>query len=68
MELATVISKGVEIAPDLLAIAGGIVTTASIITAGTRTPNPNTFWGKCYRVLELFALVVGKAKQSGLGK
>jgi hypothetical protein len=40
-----------------------VVSVASVITASTETPPPDTFLGKLYRILELLALVVGKAKQ-----
>lgn len=40
-----------------------VVSVASIITASTETPDPNTILGKMYKILELLALVVGKAKK-----
>lgn len=47
----------------ILSIASAAVTIASVVTAATDTPPPETILGKLYRVLELLALVVGKAKQ-----
>ena len=40
-----------------------IVSVASVITASTETPKPETVLGKLYKILELLALVVGKAKK-----
>lgn len=68
MSIITIIDTAVQVAPEVITVATGVVTAASIITAGTKTPDPSTFWGKCYKVIELFALVFGKAKQSGLIK
>lgn len=46
-----------------IAILGSVVIIASLITAGTKTPDPSTKLGKVYRVIELLALVVGRAKK-----
>jgi len=32
---------------------------------GTRTPNPSTFLGKIYKMIEWASLTFGKAKQTG---
>lgn len=40
----------------------GIVTVASAITAITPTPKDDSFFGKFYKIIEVFALVVGRAK------
>jgi hypothetical protein len=40
-----------------------VVSIASVATASTPTPAPETFLGKLYRIIEVLALVVGKAKQ-----
>lgn len=53
----------VGIAEQLVTIAGAVVIVASLITAGTKTPDPNTKWGKAYKVIEVLALVFGKAKK-----
>jgi hypothetical protein len=47
----------------ILQIATGVVTIASIITANTDTPDPATWLGKVYRVIEILAIVYGKTKQ-----
>ena len=46
-----------------IAILGSIVLIASLITAGTKTPDPATKLGKVYKVIEVLALVVGRAKE-----
>lgn len=40
-----------------------VVVIASLITAGTETPDPDTKLGRIYRVIEYLGLVIGKAKQ-----
>jgi hypothetical protein len=50
-------------ADTILSTATGVVTIASIVTSSTDTPAPDTLLGKLYRVLEVRALVIGKAKQ-----
>jgi len=47
----------------IINVATGIVTIASIITAATPTPKPDSALGRIYRLIEVFALVVGRAKQ-----
>jgi len=41
----------------------GLISVASIICAMTDTPSDDEFVGKIYKLLELFAINVGKAKQ-----
>lgn len=41
---------------------------ASAITALTPTPKDDAFAAKFYRVIELLALVVGRAKEPGIEK
>ena len=48
---------------DLFNIATAAVTLASAITAVTPTPKDDAMVAKAYKVLEYFALVIGKAKQ-----
>lgn len=49
--------------PDrILTAATSVVTIASIVTASTDTPPPETALGKLYKILEVLALVMGKAK------
>mgnify|MGYP005823694121 CR=1 FL=1 len=51
--------------PEIIAAITSIVTVASIIIAGTKTPDPNSALGKIYKVLEWSALNIGRAKQTG---
>ena len=46
-------------------LIAAVVTAASTITAVTPTPNPDTFWGKAYKILDLLALNIGNAKDTG---
>ncbi len=49
----------------LLADPSHIVTAAAALAAATPTPDPASVWGKLYRVLEIFALNVLHAKETG---
>jgi len=49
----------------ILSTLTGIVTIASIIVAGTRTPSPDTIMGKIYKAVEFLSLTIGKAKEKG---
>lgn len=40
-----------------------IISVASIVAAGTETPDPNSRLGKAYKIIDLVAINVGKAKQ-----
>ena len=51
-----------------IAILGSVVLIASLITAGTKTPDPATKLGKVYKVIEVLALVVGRAKDCSVKK
>lgn len=53
----------IGIGEQFITIAGAVVIVASLITAGTKTPDPDTKWGKAYKVIEVLALVFGKAKK-----
>ncbi len=53
----------VGIGQQVITIAGAIVIIASLVTAGTKTPDPATKWGKAYRVIEALALVFGRTKK-----
>jgi hypothetical protein len=52
----------------ILTTITGIITIASVLIAGTRTPDPDTFLGKAYKLLEFLSLTIGKAKQTGTDK
>ena len=49
-----------------LSILGSVVIAASIITSMTPTPAPGCRLARAYRVLELAALLFGRAKDTGL--
>ena len=42
-----------------------VVAAASMMINGTRTPSPDTFFGKIYKMIEWASLTFGKAKQTG---
>jgi hypothetical protein len=48
---------------EYLEIALAIHAAASILVALTPTPHDNKFVEKAYKVIEIFALVIGRAKQ-----
>ena len=43
----------------------GIVVVASVIVGGTKTPDPDSWLGKAYKLLEWASLTFGKAKETG---
>lgn len=65
MAIEQVFQTIVDVAPEVFSIATAVVTGASIITAGTRTPAPDSIWGKIYKVIEWCAFLFGNAKKSG---
>ena len=46
----------------LLAILTGVISVASLIASLTPTPKDNTVVGKLYKLVDLLALNIGKAK------
>ena len=44
--------------------ATALVTVASVVAAMTLTPRDDTFVGKLYKVVELLAVNVGRAKET----
>ena len=59
------ISYIIENSDTIISTATGVVTIASVITASTDTPKPDTWLGKLYKILEILALVLGKTKHKG---
>jgi hypothetical protein len=59
--LAT-ITYAFDNADTIISTATAVVTAASILTAATDTPKPDTWLGKLYKILEVLALVIGRAK------
>jgi|TARA_R110000851_G_scaffold215067_1_gene367783 hypothetical protein len=49
-------------------VAAAAVLLASSITALTPTPKEGTFLGKVYKVIEVLALNIGKAKEKAAAK
>jgi hypothetical protein len=49
----------------IISTVTGIITVASLIIAGTKTPDPDTLLGKLYKVVEFLSLTIGKAKETG---
>jgi hypothetical protein len=50
---------------EIIEAVMGVVVVASLIVAGTKTPDPDTVLGKIYKLVEWASLTFGKAKQSG---
>ncbi len=46
----------------IITVITSVITIASLITVGTKTPKAGTWLAKVYKIVEYFALVVGKAK------
>ena len=47
----------------IIEVALALHATASIIVATTNTPKDDEILGKIYKIIEFFALAIGKAKQ-----
>ena len=50
-------------APKVLEAAFALIAVASVFTASTKTPRDDEFLGKLYRIVEVLALNVGRAKE-----
>ena len=50
---------------EIIEAVMGVVVVASLVVAGTKTPDPDTVLGKIYKLVEWASLTFGKAKQSG---
>ena len=48
--------------PPVLELVFGVVTAASAVTAMTATPKDDRILGKIYRLLDILALNIGRAK------
>ena len=53
---------------QMVSIVTIIVTVASIVAASTPTPKDDLWIGKLYKLIDLFALNIGKAKDKSGGK
>jgi len=47
------------------ALIGAIISSASAIAAVTPTPKQGTVLSKAYKIIDILALNIGKAKQTG---
>lgn len=52
-----------DLAPLAADAAFAVVTLASAIAAMTPTPRDDDYWGRAYRIVEILALNIGRAKQ-----
>ena len=48
---------------NVVSVVTGIVTVASIVAALTPTPKDDVWIGKLYKVIDVLAVNIGKAKQ-----
>lgn len=55
-----------DLAEHAVAVVGAVVTGASAFCAMTKTPDPKTRLGKVYHWIEVAAVLVGKAKDTGI--
>jgi len=51
---------------EIIEAVMAVVVLASLIVAGTKTPDPSTILGKVYKVVEWASLTFGKTKESGV--
>jgi hypothetical protein len=63
--VTTLVNVAVENRDVILNTLLGVIVIASLFVAGTKTPDPSTFLGKLYKVVEYAALNFGKAKDTG---
>lgn len=52
-----------QVLSDIAAIAPMVVTVCSIIAAATPTPKDDQWIAKLYKLIEIMAINIGKAKQ-----
>ena len=50
---------------EIIEMVMGIIVVASVVVAGTKTPDPDSWLGKAYKIIEWASLTFGKAKQTG---
>ena len=51
---------------EIIEAVMAVVVLASLIVAGTKTPDPSTILGKVYKVVEWASLTFGKTKETGV--
>ena len=50
---------------EIIEMVMGFIVVASVVVAGPKTPDPDSWLGKAYKVIEWASLTFGKAKQPG---
>lgn len=60
-----IIERAWEARDLFMQIGGMIVVAASVMVAGTKTPDPDTLLGRAYKLIEWASLNFGKAKHTG---
>ena len=50
---------------EIIEMVMGIIVVASVVVAVTKTPDPDSWLGKAYKIIEWASLTFGKAKQTG---
>ena len=70
MDLTSIFSTVIEVLQKYpwFSVVSAVVTLASAIAALTKTPAAGTWQAKAYAVLDLLAINIGKAKQTGVVK
>tara|TARA_R100001244_G_scaffold92640_1_gene69894 strand:+ start:384 stop:629 length:246 start_codon:yes stop_codon:yes gene_type:complete len=51
---------------EIIEAVMAVVVLASLLVAGTKTPDPSTILGKVYKVVEWASLTFGKTKETGV--
>lgn len=62
-DLASNLQTVFDALPRVIEAAFALVAAASVITAATKTPRDDELIGRIYRILEVLALNVGRAKE-----
>lgn len=63
-QIADALSQAFAFAPTIFQTLFAVVASASAVTAMTPTPRDDTIVGKIYRIVEILALNIGRAKQA----
>lgn len=66
--VSVVADTAVDAIPDWLEILSTVIALASVVTAATPTPKDNVVLGVVRKVLDIFALNVGRAKNASADK
>jgi hypothetical protein len=60
-----IIERAWEARDLFMQIGGMVVVAASVMVAGTKTPDPDTLLGRAYKLIEWASLNFGKSKDIG---